>query len=60
MNQIIRNPEDMRMIVINIYIIVRGNRNEFKDQNKELYPDYYDSHMYRYFPMTVFVCLYWP
>ena len=43
-----------------IYITVRGNKNEFIDQNKELCPNYYDSHMYTYFHMTVFVCLYWP
>ena len=33
------------IIVIYIYIIVRGNKNEFIDQNKELCPDFYDSHM---------------
>ena len=60
MNKIIRNPVDMTIIVINIYIIVRENKNEFIDQNKELCPDYYDTHMYRYFHMTAFVCLYWP
>ena len=51
----------MRIIEINIrYIIVRGNKNEFIDQNKELCPDCYDSHVYRNFHMTVFVCLYRP
>ena len=54
-----RNQVDMRIIVINVYNCW-GNRNEFIDQKKELSPDYYDSHMYRYFHMTVFVCLYWP
>ena len=28
------------------YMYVRGNKNEFIDQNKELCPDYYDPHMY--------------
>ena len=50
----------MAIVYIIVRGIVRGNRNEFIDQNKELCPDYYDSHMYRYFNMTVFVCLYWP
>ena len=36
-----------------IYVIVRGNKNEFIDQTKELYPDYYDSHMYDCFCLFV-------
>ena len=41
-------------IYIFIYIIIRRNKNEFI---KELFPDYYKSHMYWYFHMTILFVL---
>ena len=34
------------------FAAVSSNKTEFIDQNKELCPDYYDAHMYRYFRVT--------